>query len=254
MEQGEAALADGRAEPFVQFGAALQVGAHGRGVEHHPALALGLGAVHREVGVAHQLVGGGARVGGRTAFRGAEGDPDAGGDAEFAAADPVGLGERGAQPFGELLDLEPAERAADQGGELVAAEPGDGVPAADGALEPAGGLDQQLVADLVAGGVVDRLEAVQVEEEHGDPGARLVLRASGCQGGPQPLGEQRPVGQVGERIVERVVLQLGLQHDPFGDVAAVQDQAVAVPVDRRLDVQPLAAAGADPAPVSYTHL
>lgn len=65
--------------------------------------------------------------------------------------------------------------------------------------------------------------------------------------GAQALGEQRPVRQVGQRVVERVVLQLRLQYDPFGDVAAVQDQPVPVPVDRRLDVQPLVVAGPDPA-------
>ncbi len=159
----------------------------------------------------------------------------------------IRLGERDAQPIGQFLDLEAAERAADQCGELVAAEPGDGVPAADGALQPAGGLHQELVADLVPGGVVDRLEAVQVEEEHRDPGAGPALLAAGAEGGPQPLGEQRPVGQVGERVVEGVVLQLGLEHDAFGDVPAVEQQAVAVPADGGLDVQPLAAAGADPA-------
>ncbi len=47
--------------------------------------------------------------------------------------------------------------------------------------------------------------------------------------------------------MEGVVLQLGLEHDAFGDVPAVEQQAVAVPADGGLDVQPLAAAGADPA-------
>ncbi len=47
--------------------------------------------------------------------------------------------------------------------------------------------------------------------------------------------------------MEGVVLELGLQHDPLGDVAAVQDQPIPVPVHRRLDVQPLPRAGANPA-------
>ena len=38
----------------------------------------------------------------------------------------------------------------DQRGELVAAEPGRGVPGPHRLLEPAGGLDEQLVARLVA--------------------------------------------------------------------------------------------------------
>ena len=64
---------------------------------------------------------------------------------------------------------------------------------------------------------------------------------------PAAVQEEGPVGQVGERVVERVVLQLGLQPDPFGDVPAVEDQPVAVAVDGGLDVQPLPRAGADPA-------
>ena len=49
-------------------------------------------------------------------------------------------------------------------------EAGGGVPGAHGLLEAAGGLDEQFVARLVADGVVDRLEAVEVDEEHGGAG------------------------------------------------------------------------------------
>ena len=129
--------------------------------------------------------------------------------------------------------------ADDEGGELVAAEPGGGVPGADRVLEPAGGLDEQLVAGLVADGVVDRLEAVEVDEEHG--GAAVAGAAAG-ERLADALGEQRAVGQVGERVVLGVVLQLGLEPDPFGDVPAVEDQAALVAVDGGLDVEPVAAA------------
>ena len=101
-------------------------------------------------------------------------------------------------------------------------------PGADGVLESAGGLHQQFVAGLVADGVVDRLEAVEVDEEHG---RAAVAAAAAGQGLPDPLGEQRAVGQVGERVVRGVVLQLRLQPHPFGDVPAVEDQAAVVAVD-----------------------
>lgn len=40
----------------------------------------------------------------------------------------------------------------------------------DGFVEAAGGLDEELVARLVAEAVVDRLETVEVDEEHGGTG------------------------------------------------------------------------------------
>ncbi len=134
--------------------------------------------------------------------------------------------------------------AHDEGGELVAAEAGGGVPGPDGLLEAAGGLDEQLVTGLVADGVVDGLEAVEVDEEHGGAG---VARAAAGEGLADPGGEQGPVGQVGERVVLGVVLQLGLEPDPFGDVPAVEEQAALVAVDGGLDVEPVAGAGAEAA-------
>ncbi|GFN07389.1 hypothetical protein Smic_59450 [Streptomyces microflavus] len=134
--------------------------------------------------------------------------------------------------------------AHDERGELVTAEPRRGVPGPDGLLEAAGGLDEQLVARLVADGVVDRLEAVEVDEEHG--GARVAGPAAG-ERLADPGGEQGPVGQVGERVVLGVVLQLGLEPDAFGDVPAVEEEPALVPVDGGLGVEPVAGAGAEAA-------
>ena len=53
-------------------------------------------------------------------------------------------------------------------GELVAAEPGDGVAVAQLVLQPLGEGAQQPVARLVAEGVVDLLEVVEVEEQERD--------------------------------------------------------------------------------------
>ena len=89
-----------------------------------------------------------------------------------------------AQPVGDLQYVAlaggpvPGAVADDQGRELVAAEPGGGVPVPDRVLEPAGGLDQQFVAGLVADGVVDGLEAVEVDEEDG-----RAARRSGAAAG-----------------------------------------------------------------------
>lgn len=128
--------------------------------------------------------------------------------------------------------------------ELVAAEAGRGVTGPHGLLEAASGLDEQLVARLVAETVVDRLEAVEVDEEHRGAG---VTGAAAAESLADPLGEQGAVGQVGERVVLGVVLQLGLQPDPFGHVPAVEDQPALVAVDGGLDVEPVSGAGSEPA-------
>jgi hypothetical protein len=86
--------------------------------------------------------------------------------------------------------------------ELVTAEPGQGVPRPQRSLQPAGHLDQQLVAGGVTQAVVHDLEPVEVEEDEG-----VMGRATGDAGlgVAQPIEEQRPVRQIGDGIVERLV-------------------------------------------------
>nr|BFE68985.1 hypothetical protein GCM10020092_022860 [Actinoplanes digitatis] len=74
--------------------------------------------------------------------------------------------------------------------------------------------------------VVDLLEAVQVEEEH----RHIVVRAAVFQGRGDPLAEQGAVGELGERVVVRLVHELLLQLLALADVAGVQDQAADVRV------------------------
>ena len=86
------------------------------------------------------------------------------------------------------------------------------------------------------------LEVVQVDEQHGQ-----VALARAGQGVLDPLGEQGPVGQAGQRVVERLVDELGLQLLAVGDVAGVEHQAADVGVLQqvggdRLRVQPGAVA------------
>ena len=58
-------------------------------------------------------------------------------------------------------------QAGQQDDELVAAQAGHGVDVAQLLAQTLGDALQQLVADRVAEAVVDVLEAVQVEEQHG---------------------------------------------------------------------------------------
>ena len=133
---------------------------------HAPAAAL-LGAVGRGVGVADQHVGIGRA--GR-----AERDPDARRQRRRAGLGGL-LHGRGDAPSerqrGALVDV-----LADDD-ELVAAEPRDGVGGPHGGGHPAGERDQQRVAGGVAEEVVDALEVVEVDEQHGRGGARPARRA-----------------------------------------------------------------------------
>ena len=101
----------------------------------------------------------------------------------------------------------------EQHGELVAAEPRRGVRRAHCALHAPADLGEHLVADRMAERVVDRLEVVEIEEQHG--GRPVSARHSGLD----PLGEERAVRQPGEDVVERLVAQPLLQIGHLGQRA-----------------------------------
>jgi hypothetical protein len=198
---------------------------HGRLEHRPPPLAARLGLVHRRVGVAehggHHVGGavGGGRVG-RAAARDADARPDEG-------VPPVD-DERGAQrrdrPLGHRGGVGVLAHVLEEHGELVAAEPRDGVAAARGAEQARGHLDEQAVAVGVAERVVDRLEAVEVEDEHGDAPRVAVAAGAGERRG-QPLAEAHAVGEPGERVVVRLPRELGLELGALGDVARVEHVA-----------------------------
>ncbi len=78
-----------------------------------------------------------------------------------------------------------------------------------------GDLAEQVVADVVAPGVVDQLEAVDVEEEQGDVGA---VAAGPGEGLLQVVEQERPVGEAGQRVVEGPVGPRGLDPAAVGPV------------------------------------
>jgi len=70
-------------------------------------------------------------------------------------------------PPGHAFGLVGLRDIFEQDGELVAAEPRDGIAGPDARLEALAECHQQLIANLVAEGVVDVLEAVQIQEHDG---------------------------------------------------------------------------------------
>jgi hypothetical protein len=193
-----------------------------------------LGSVHGEVGGADQV--------GRAHPVGAQRDPDRDPDAQVAALDAERLLHRAQDPLGDHRRLGRLGEPLQQHRELVAAQARDGVAGAQRAGDPLGEGDEQLVADGVAEAVVDLLELVEVEEQQ----RAAVLRLAA--GTPQRLldavNEQRPVGQPGEGVVQRLVLQPLLL-----DVAVGRVRQGAGHADRRaVDVARGHALGHHPAP------
>ncbi len=110
-----------------------------------------------------------------------------------------------------------------QDDELVAAHAGHGVGRAHDRRDASGRLRQQLVADVVTQGVVDLLEPVEVEEQQGD---QSVLALGPGQLELEVVEQQGPVGQGGQRVVGRLVGQIGLEALALGHVAADRRQLV----------------------------
>src|SRR5206468_2472320 len=141
---------------FVLVSLAVPVLRRRRPQLRRPAAALLLGGVHRLVGPLHQR--------GDVAARLRPGDPDAGRDVDLLTGDDRRGGERLAHPVPHgQRGVRRAEPPADDE-ELVAADPPDDVLPAQHRRQPLRGQREQLVAGVVAQGVVDRLEPVEVDE------------------------------------------------------------------------------------------
>ena len=104
----------------------------------------------------------------------------------------------------------------DENGEFVAAQAGHGVHLAEFVGEALAHLDQEPVPGQVSQAVVDVLEAVEVEQQDGE---QVPVVALGAADGPvDAFGDQRPVGQPGQGVVERLVGELFLVRLLGGDV------------------------------------
>ena len=205
--QRELVGGDGIAQRQFQRAARLHARVHRRLEETEGAASAGLGAVERHVGILEQFVRLAAVVGGkRDADRGV-GDHD-------MAAQIVGQADGIADAARQRRGVDRFPDAGLDDGELVAADARDQVVLAEAGRQPGGHRLQQLVADGMAERIVDALELVEVEVEHGDA---LVVRQGG-DGLVELLLQERPVGQVGKRVVPRHVGDLLLGLALLGDV------------------------------------
>ena len=89
-------------------------------------------------------------------------------------------------------------RGRQQHRELVATQPRHRIGRPQGAAQPHRHFLQHLIAGVVAERVVDFLEAVEIDQQHGEA-ALIAMRSQDRL--LQPVLEQRAIGQIGQRIV-----------------------------------------------------
>jgi hypothetical protein len=123
---------------------------------------------------------------------------------------------------GRLLDV---LDVLEQQCELVPAESRGGVACAHARGEAHRHGREHLVAGGVTEAVVDGLEVVQIQEDHGN--AALLAPAPGDRMA-HALGEERAVREAGNGIVESLVGELLLERKALADVAAVEHDAAHV--------------------------
>ncbi len=123
--------------------------------------------------------------------------------------------------------------ARDHDHELVAAHARDRVALAHAHEDAARHRLQQAVAQLVAERVVDGLEAVEVEEEHGELRAVAVRLRDGLL---DAVAQQHAVGQPRERVVVRHVRDALLGELALGDVIATPITRCARPSGAAMDL------------------
>ena len=100
--------------------------------------------------------------------------------------------------------------------ELVAAEPADQVFAPRAFKQARADLLQQAIAGFVTVQIVDRLEAVQVDEQQCAPTMAALRRRDQMEA---VLEDQRPVRQSGQCVVQRRLADALLGQLALGDVA-----------------------------------
>jgi hypothetical protein len=152
---------------------------------------------------------------GRVAVVREAGDADAAGDRQAAAGHLEGFRQAGHDLAGGVLAETGVWLRVHRHDELVAAQARDGVFVAEQAPQAAGDLAEQQVAHVVAEVVVDRLEVVQVDEEHRHLG---VVAAGAAQHAVDAVGQQGPVGQAGEAVEVGLVPHLLVLAAQLGDV------------------------------------
>ena len=155
------------------------------------ASALALALVHGKIGAVQQL----AR---RAPVLGRARDPDSAADLDPGAIEEDRLAQAADDLGGQARGKIGAGPIGDDAGELVAAHAGHRPLRPDDRGDARRGLDQHGIAGDMAMNVVDRLEQIEIDEEHGAFGRDIL---DGLDRRLEILGQHAPVGQARQRIV-----------------------------------------------------
>ena len=187
-----------------------------------------LGAVHREVGVAQQF-------GGVVAILRGEGDAGASGGNDVRILETEGIGHRVDQLAGQGFQAGQVVAILDDDGEQAAAEVAEDVLAAEQAAQAPGDRGEQEIAGLVAEGVIDPCQLVDIDK---DDGARLA----GGQPVAEQFGEAWAVGEPGQLVdigqrfetglAGLALRQVGNEDPPIDDIAGLIADRGHIAIDR----------------------
>ena len=195
--QDEFTTVQGGAQVVQQLQVVTRIGVHRLFEEAVAVLAIALGVVHGCVGVAQQLLlaGAVARI---------ERDTNTGGDAQLLPGHLERLGQQVDLLAGDAHRVFGfGERH--QHHEFIAADARHGVVAAQVATQTQRHILEQQVADMVAERIVDRLEAIEVEEHQREVAAVALDLADHLL---DAVFQQDAVGQTGEVVVQGELGQL----------------------------------------------
>jgi len=152
--------------------------------------------------------------------------PDAHRDAAGRSSEVVRRADAGEDLAGDDFQIAQFVDVGNDDREFIAAEARDRVGGARDRLQAAGDLSEQFVAGIVAIRVVDRLEAIEVEEHHPDLAAgSLAMR----QRQFQLVAETDPVGESSERVVQQLEAQTLLDQQALAHVLSDDHDPTPVP-------------------------
>jgi hypothetical protein len=172
-----------------------------------------LGTVHGDIGILHQRLGVGAIIR-------KEADADAGADVEFLFDSHRRILQGIEDLFCDVRDGGRIDDVLDDDQKFVATESANGVRFSHQSAQAPRHLAEDAIADLVAEGIVDVLEAIEVDEQDGQSG---LVAVGTLQGLVQSVAKQQAVGQAGQRVVVGLVIELIVGLPQFGDVGEYAD-------------------------------
>ena len=160
---------------------------------------------------------------------------------EGQIADLERIAEPGQDAMGDVDRLGRAMNGTQQQAELVASETGDRVAIAQYRPDPRADRGEQLIAVVMAQGVVDLLEPIEIDHQDGDLSAVTPFR---CQRLLDLVAQHVAVGQTGQRVGHRRMLEPALipaeacqREDEQGDRRAHQNQRAGSEVAAEAGIQ-----------------